>query len=442
MNNLNKVLIFCALILPLSVIAQEAVLISNADLFDSVSGKLVEDVFIRIEGNRIAEVSDSRPGGDFDREIDAGGNVLLPGFIDTHVHMSIIGGTDDLGGLPWDYLPHKMAKRSSDMLLRGFTTVRDLGGPVFGLRRAIEEGLVDGPRIFPSGAFVSQTSGHGDFRSLTDANPQLGGAPSHAQKLGYYQLADGVPAVLTAVRENLKNGATQIKVMGSGGVASAYDPGDSIQYTPDELRAAVQAASDWGTYVASHLHNAPSIIRALEAGVMSVEHGFMMDEQGAKLMVKKGAFLSTQFAILDITLDMDFLTEAQLDKARIVIDAAQGMVDLVKKHGVKITFSSDSFGPDALAASLQTREFEARARQFSNVEVLQHATINSAELVELSGNRNPYPGRLGVIEKGAMADILIVNGNPLEDISLLGDPDANLLLIMKDGKIYKNTLAE
>ena len=175
---------------------------------------------------------------------------------------------------------------------------------------------------------------------------------------------------------------------------------------------------------------------------MSVDHGFMMDEKGAKLMANNGAFLSTQFAILDITLEMDFLSETQLNKAREVIDASHGMVELVKKHNIKITFSSDSFGPDALASSLQTREFEARARRFSNAEVLQQATLNSAELIELSGKRNPYPGKLGVVEEGAMADLLIVNGNPLTDISLLGDPETNLLLIMKDGVIYKNRLAE
>ena len=429
-------------ILPLVVFAQDKVLVSNIDLFDSRSGTLVADVYVLVEGNRVAGVLQSRPAGAFDREIDGGGNVLLPGLIDTHVHMSITGGTQEMGDLPWDYVPHIMSRRSRDMLLRGFTTVRDLGGPVFGLRRAIEEGLVDGPRVFPSGAFVTQTSGHGDFRRPTDANPQFGGAPTYAQNLGYYQLADGVPAVLAAVRENFKNGATQIKVMGSGGVGSVYDPIDSIQYTPEEMKAAVQAASDWGTYVASHLHNGPSIVRALEAGVMSVDHGFMMNEEGAIMMAKNGAFLSTQFAILDITLEMDFLTDAQLDKAREVINASHDMVNLVKKHGIKITFSSDSFGPDALAASLQSREFEARAQRFSNSEVLQHATRNSAELIELSGKRNPYPGKLGVIEKGAMADMLIVNGNPLDDISLLSDPGANLLLIMKDGKVFKNTLAE
>ncbi len=444
-NCMYKKAKFLVLTLPIiscAAFAQENILVHNVDLFDSRSGGLMEDVSVIVEGNRIMQVSRSKPGAEFDVEIDGHGNVLMPGFIDTHVHMSIVGSTHEMSDLNWDYVPHKMAKRSRDMLHRGFTTVRDLGGPVFGLRRAIEEGLVEGPRVFPSGAFVSQTSGHGDFRRPTDANPQLGGAPTYAQHLGYYQLADGVPAVLAAVRENFKNGATQIKVMGSGGVGSVYDPIDSIQYTPDEMKAAVQAASDWGTYVASHLHNAASIVRALEAGVMSVDHGFMMDEIGARLMAKNGAFLSTQFAILDITLEMDFLSEEQLNKAREVIDASHGMVDLVKKHDIKITFSSDSFGPDALAGSLQTREFEARARRFSNAEVLQHVTLNSAELVELSGKRNPYPGKLGVIEKGAMADILIVNGNPLNDISLLGDPETNLLLIMKDGKIYKNRLVK
>jgi imidazolonepropionase-like amidohydrolase len=419
---------------------QERTLIHNLDYFDSRSGELISNANLLIEGNRIAEVSMKKIEGAFEREIDGKGNLLLPGLVDTHVHLSIVGSTSGMSDLNWDYAPHVMAKRSRDMLMRGFTTVRDLGGPVFGLRQAIEEGLIEGPRIFPSGAFITQTSGHGDFRGATDAHTRWGGDPSYAQRLGYYRLADGVPDVLASVRENLHFGATQIKIMGSGGVGSAYDPIDSIQYTPEEIQAAVQAASDWGTYVAAHLHNGPAIVRSVANGVMSVDHGFMLNEEGARLMAEKGAYLSTQFAILDLTLKMEFLSEAQLNKARTVIEASHDMVDLAKKHKIKITFSSDSFGPEGLSAALQTQEFEARAKRFSNAEVLQHATRNSAELVELSGNRNPYPGKLGVIEEGAMADLLIVNGNPLEDISLLGDPEANLLLIMKDGIIYKNRL--
>lgn len=423
-----------------AAVAVETVVFVNADVFDSRSGDLLQDHSVVVSGNRIESVVKGRPEGQFDRVINVGGRVMLPGFIDTHVHLSIVGSTHALNDLEWDYLAHNMAERSRAMLLRGFTTVRDLGGPVFGLRRAIEEGIVMGPRIFPSGAFVTQTGGHGDFRHTTDAHPLWHGLPSQAQALGYFRLADGVPAVLASVRENLRKGATQIKIMGSGGVGSEYDPIDSVQYTPAEIQAAVQAAADWGTYVAAHLHNAEAIVRSVENGVRSVDHGFMINEEGARLMAEKNAYLSTQYAILDITLELDFLTADQLAKAREVIDASSDMTRLAKKHGVKVAFSTDSFGPAALAASLQNREWEARAQRFSNAEVLQQATLISAELVELAGKRNPYPGKLGVIEAGAMADILIVDGNPLEQIDLLAAPERNLVVIMKDGKIHKNML--
>jgi imidazolonepropionase-like amidohydrolase len=442
MRRLASLSILVYLLLPLCLQAAPTVLITNVDLFDSRAGKLQKQVSVVVSDNRVSEVTEKRPEGSFDRIIDGRGNVLLPGLIDTHVHLAIPAAIDESMELPWDYLSHLMAQRSREMLMRGFTSVRDLGGPVFGLRRAIEEGIVDGPRIFPSGAFITQTSGHGDFRNPVDSHPEWGGASTNAQRLGFYRLADGIPQVLASTRENLGKGATQIKIMGSGGVGSMFDPVDSVQYTPEELRAIVQAAADWDTYAAAHLHNAAAIRRAVEAGVMSVDHGFMMDEEGARLMAQKGAFLSTQFAILEIVFQMDFLTEWQLQKAQTVVDASHDMVRYVKKYGIKTTFSSDSFGPESLAAPLQTREFEARAKFFTPAETLQHATANAAELLELSGKRNPYPGKLGVIEEGAMADMIIVRGNPLDDISLMGDPEANLLLIMKGGKIYKKVLPE
>ncbi len=438
-------IIFCVLSVlyfPQAHAGEGQVLITGVNVFNSLEARIEKDVSVVIEGNRIAGVHDQRPEGPFDRVIDGGGHVLIPGLIDTHVHLAITAGISESMDVPWDYLSHTMAKRSRDMLLRGFTSVRDLGGPVFGLKRAVDEGLVDGPRIFPSGAFITQTSGHGDFRRSVDGHPEFGGAATNGQRLGFYRLADGVPQVLASTRENLGKGATQIKIMGSGGVGSMFDPVDSIQYTLDELRAIVQAARDWDTYAAAHLHNAPAIRRAVEAGVMSVDHGFMMDEEGARMMAEKGVFLSTQFAILEIVFDMGFLTEWQLQKARMVVDASHDMVGYIKKFGIKTTFSTDSFGPESLSASLQTREFEARSKFFTPAEILQHATANAAELLELSGRRNPYPGKLGVIEVGAMADLIIVRGNPLEDISLLGDPAANLLLIMKDGKVYQDKLVE
>ena len=417
--------------------------ITNVDIFDGRSENLHRNRHVLIEGNLVRQIS---TGEINDVKADAiiingAGRVMVPGLIDTHSHLSITGSLGEMRDWSWERIGVLMGKRAETTLMWGFTTVRDLGGPVMGLKQNIDEGSVPGPRIFPSLAFITQTGGHGDFRAWTDPHPRWFDETANWERLGFYRLADGVPDVLASVRENLSRGATQIKLMGSGGVGSEYDPIDSVQYTLEEQQAAVRAAQDWGTYVGAHLHNGPAIIRALQAGLKSIDHGFGIDEEGMKMLVSQGAFLNTHFAWNHMVLEADFLNEFQLAKAREVISWSDNMVRLAKKHKPKITYCVDAFGSDELFNALYAMEFRARAEHFSPLEILRQATSGAAELLEQSGKRNPYrQGRLGMIEEGAYADLLVVDGDPLADITLFSEPEKNLRLIVKDGIVYKNTL--
>ena len=224
-------------------------------------------------------------------------------------------------------------------------------------------------------------------------------------------------------------------------MGSEYDPVDSVQYTLEEQQAAVRAAEDWDTYVAAHLHNGPAIKRALQAGLKSIDHGFGIDEEGMKMLVSQGAFLNTHFAWNQMVLEVDFLNEFQLAKAREVVSWSDNMVRLAKKYQPKMTYCVDAFGSEDLFNALYAMEFRARSEHFSPLEILRQATSGAAELLELSGKRNPYrQGKLGVIEEGAYADLLLVDGDPLADITVFSEPEKNLRLIVKNGIVYKNTL--
>lgn len=427
------------LCLVVSTASAQSLLIENVDVFDGESERVSQDVSVLVVDNRIAQIGPNLSPGEDATVVNGGGRFLMPGLIDGHAHLSIIADPRELQDLHWDEIGVRMAVRAENTLMHGFTTVRDLGGPVFGLKNAIDSGAVAGPRIYPSGAFISQTSGHGDFRKPRDPHPFLDGGSSQMQELGYYRLVDGPTQVLAAVRENLRNGATQIKLMGSGGVGSDFDPIDSVQFTPEEIRAATTALADWGTYAGSHLHNDAAIRRALENGVLSIDHASQMTDATMRLLKEKGAFMNPQFGWNALVLQAGFLTEFQLEKAAIVLDNIEENIRLIRKHDVEITFNIDAFGPFQLWAGVTAAEFSERRKYFSDYEILRQATSVTARLVEMSGSRNPYRGKLGVIQEGALADILVVEGNPMDDVAILAKPE-NLRLIVKDGKIHKNTL--
>jgi imidazolonepropionase-like amidohydrolase len=415
-------------------------LFRGARVFDGRSPTLGEPTDVVVAGNLIESIGPASSDGSLDatRVIEAGGRVLMPGLIDAHWHaifaaVSVIEAmTADIGYV------HLVAGGEAERTLhRGFTTVRDAGGPAFALKRAIDEGKVTGPRIYPSGAFISQTAGHGDFR-LRHEVPRDPSAPlSHAEVVGAAVIADGVDAVLRATREQLMLGASQIKLMAGGGVASPYDPIDVTQYTAAEMHAAVEAAENWGTYVMVHAYTPRAVNLAIDAGVRCIEHGHLLDDATAARMAEAGVWWSMQTFLDDE--DAVPVPAASRPKALEVFTGTDRAYELARKHGVKLAWGTDTLFDAALAVK-QGKQLAKMTRWFSPAEALTMATAGNAELLAMSGARNPYPAALGVVAAGAMADLLLVDGDPLADLSVLADPDRSLVVIMKDGVIHKDLL--
>lgn len=415
-------------------------LLENVRILDQKAQSLTPPCHVLIIGNTIETISASpiAVSGTEVVKINGAGKTLMPGLIDVHVHM-VFGSltmpqmmTNDMSE---EFLLKTVGQSAHDMLMRGFTSVRDVGGPIFPLKAAIDAEKIPGPRIWPSGATISQTAGHGDFRTPDEKSRRFSGLVSRAERYGATFIADGRDEVLTAVRENLRFGASQIKLMAGGGTSSAYDPVDVTQYTLDEMKAAVEAAEDWGTYVTVHAYTPRATRRAIEAGVKCVEHGQLLDEETLKLIAEKGIWLSLQ-NLVDDTPDMD---PQRRIKRKPVIEGQEKVWPLAKKHDVKLAWGTDFlFEPEL---NEKQNEFILRLQKwFTNAEILKIVTQDNAELLQLSGLRSPYPGKLGIIEEGAMADLLLVNGDPLNELELLTNPAKNFVVIIKDGKIYKNTL--
>jgi imidazolonepropionase-like amidohydrolase len=408
-------------------------------VFDGRQGTLIQGSGVLVAGGRIDALV---PAGETVSEadvVDCGGRVLMPGLIDSHWH-ALMAAIPEVVALTADvpYVHLVAAQEAERTLLRGFTTVRDVGGPTFSLKRAIDEGKVAGPRIFPSGAMISQTAGHGDFRFRYEVPRGSANDISHAEAAGIAAIADGVPEVLRRVREQLLLGASQIKIMVGGGVSSHYDPIDVVQYTADEIRAATNAAADWGTYVCTHVYTPEGISRAIDNGVKCIEHGQLADED----TVRKMAGTGTWWSIQPFLADEDSNPKSDPIQRQQQEEIAQGTMrafELGQKHKVKMAWGTDIlFNPSGTVT--QGRQLAKISRWFDNAEVLRMATGHSADLLALSGERSPYRGKLGVIEAGAHADLIVLDGNPLEDINLIADPDRNMMLIMKGGRIYKDIL--
>ena len=364
----------------------------------------------------------------------------MPGLIDMHWHAMLVRPTP-AQTLEWDvgYANLVAGDEATDTLMRGFTTVRDLGGPSFGLKRAIDEGVVAGPRIYPCGAVITVTSGHGDFRQPFEVPRILGGRLTRMEQLGGSMVADSPDEVRMRVREQLMLGATQIKLTAGGGVASPHSPLDASTFTEPELRAAVEAAENWGTYVTVHAYTPASIQRAIAAGVKCIEHGHLMDEADRQADGRAG-HLAEHAAVSDEMADAFPPGSTERAKVAEVLAGMDNTYRLAKKHKLKTAFGTDIlFSPQL--AQRQGNLLAKLTRWYSPAEVLVMATGTNAELLALIGKRNPYPGKLGVVEEGALADLLLVDGNPLENIELIADPDKNFVVIMKDGKIYKNMVA-
>jgi imidazolonepropionase-like amidohydrolase len=425
--------------------APSQTLFTNVLIFDGNNEERM-DGNVLVEGQLIKQISADPIDAPNAIVIDGGGGTLMPGLIEAHAHLSLHGDLFQIRNeFNWMYIGAKSGAEATNMLMRGFTTARDAAGPTNGLRKVIDAGHVVGPRIYTAGPAISQTGGHFDIRGLNEPNYYFLGMADPKQFMEWAYLADGVPEVQKAAREIFRKGSTHIKIMAGGGVATVYDPLDGLQFTPEEIRAIVIEAEKVGSYAMAHIYTSEAITIALEAGVRSIDHGMLMDEKTMKLLKKKDAFLVPSLAVGLFTpeeLAFAWPTPETKAKGARIIAGMENEVMLAKKHKVKIGFGTDFFGPTNEAFAMQALEFKARAKYFTPIEILRQVTSTNAAIVAMSGPMmNPYlKGPLGVIQEGAYADILIIDGNPLDDIEILGDAKSNIPLIMKDGKIYKNTL--
>ena len=430
---------------PAAAAPARVTLFSNVRIFDGKSDTLSAPSNVLVRGNKIEKISTDPIPTDRRGDtvlIDGGGKTLMPGLIDAHVHTMmesipvITGLTSDIG-----YVNLVAARAAEKQLLRGFTTVRDLGGASLSLKAAIDQGLHVGPRIYPSGATISQTGGHGDFRLPNDVPEDPNASLTYLERTGMTMIADGPDEVLKRVREQLRNGATQIKLMAGGGVSSNYDPLDVTQYTTAEFAAAVGAAENWGTYVTVHAYTPKAIRSAVEAGVKCLEHGNLIDEDTAKLLAEMGVWWSLQPFMDDPDAPSAFPEGSPNRIKQLQMFAGTDTAyQLAKKYKIKTAFGTDNLF-SASNAAIQGKQLTRLKKWYSNAEILRMATSGNAELLTLSGPRNPYPGKLGVVEVGAYADLLLVNGDPLENLDLVADPEANFIVIMKDGTIHKRATA-
>ena len=416
------------------------IVFGNFLLFDGKSNALRGGLRLFIEGNRIKRIA----GGEITppegaRVIDCGGRVIMPGLIDAHWHTIFAAlPLNALLSADIGYIFLAASAQAERTLMRGFTTVRDLGGPSFALKQAIDEGLVTGPRIFPSGAMITTTGGHGDMRPLADLPRSPGGPLSYTELTGSAYIADSADEVRLRVREQLVLGASQIKLVGGGGVASWRTTLDMFTFSEPEFRAGVEAAADRNTYVAVHAYPPAQIQRAINAGTQCIEHGHLMDEKTAKLMAQKGIWLSTQpFVSEDDAPPLVGQSRANLLQ---VIAGTNTVYTLAKKHNVKTAFGSDLLFSSKITER-QGLALTYLTRWYGNIDILKMATSVNGELLAMSGPRNPYQGKLGVIEENALADLLVIDRNPINDINFVSEPDKNFMVIMKDGKIYKDILS-
>ncbi|WP_010260052.1 metal-dependent hydrolase family protein [Treponema primitia] len=417
-------------------------LITNIQVFDGTHEPLIEHASIIIDNNIITEITQENVSRDqFDTVTDGRLSTAIPGLTDCHVHFSISKAPGQLDAMRIDETAIRAAKNAEATLYRGFTTVRDAGSLVFGLKKSIDEGYVDGPRIFPSHGIISQTSGHGDSRGSQAQGKTVFGHDSPTMKTGAFITADGVPEVLHAVREQLFLGASQIKIMAGGGIGSLYDPLESLQFTPEEMRAAVQAAADFGTYVFAHLYTPQQMQRAAEAGVQCFEHGTLLDKETAQIIKNKNIWLCPQFALFFDNFVSDVVTSPTQDRKRLLVQkAAYTQAEIINEFDLPTVFGTDLAMTKEWCDRYQPAEFRSKKKVHGSFKGLLTATGNVQELFKLCGYRNPYPdGKIGVLEAGSFADILLIKGNPAADLDLLSDIN-NIKMIMKDGKIYKNTL--
>jgi imidazolonepropionase-like amidohydrolase len=406
--------------------------IRNARVFDSPRARFLARCTVVVEGERIAEVTQEPVAVDDAEVIDAGGRALLPGLIDAHVH--VVAASHDLVGLamqPPSLLAAEAGRIMREMLQRGFTTVRDAAGADFGLQEAQQRGLFEGPRLFIAGQPISQTGGHSDLRPKGVRSREMFCACAGLGLAG--AIADGVGEVRRAVREQVRSGANQIKIMAGGGVSSPTDPLEGTQFSLEELRAAVEEAEAANLYAMAHAYSPRAVTRAVQAGVRSIEHGNLIDEASARAMKAHGAFLvptlSTYAALAEEGASLGWPV-AMLDKLALVQDRGLDAMRIARAEGVPVVFGTDLLGR---MHGRQNGEFALRAGVMPPLEALQGATFTAAQLLR-------QEGRLGAVVPGAWADLLLVEGDPEAGLEMLAAPERGIRLLMQGGRIMRDAL--
>ena len=406
-------------------------LFRNFQLLEPEVGELRGGFELLVEGETVREVSDKpikAPGADV---VDCGGRTLMPGLIDSHVHVTLSEvNFRYLEGVPLTLMTARAARLMLGMLNRGFTTVRDTGGADWGIKTAVEQGDIPGPRLFIAGAAIGPTGGHSDPRFRTDFGLRC--HCCNAMRFGM-RTSDGISEVRRETREQMRQGCDHIKIMMSGGVASPYDPLDSLQFSPGEVAAAVEEAHAFGRYVCAHAYTPEAITRAAHAGVRTIEHGNLIDDASAKLMAEKGMFLIanlvTYYAMRERAAEFGMGGD-MLAKNDLVIDGGLKSLETCKRAGIPVAYGTDLLG--ALQME-QSREFMIRSEVLSPIEIIRSATTIGARIVR-------QEGKLGTLKAGAYADLLLIDGDPLKDLGLFQEQGKHLAAIMKGGKFHKNRL--
>jgi imidazolonepropionase-like amidohydrolase len=403
----------------------------NFEMLDPAAGELYGGHELVVEGDTIREVSAGSIKLERAEIVDCGGRTLMPGLIDSHVHVVLSDVViRNMESVPLTLMTARAADLMRRMLDRGFTTVRDTGGADWGLKEATDKGLLPGPRLFIAGRAIGPTGGHSDSRRRTDLGVRCQCCNALTFSMG---VADGISEVRRAVREEMRQGCDQVKIMMSGGVASPYDPLDSLQFSMDEVAAAVEEAHAFGRYVCAHAYTPQAITRAATAGVRTIEHGNLIDDASAKLMAEKGMFLVanlvTYFEMKKHAAEYGMSSD-MLAKNDLVIEGALKSLEICKRHGIPVAYGTDLLGQLQVA---QSEEFMLRAQVLSAAEIIRSATTIGAQIVRMEG-------KLGCLKPGAFADLLVVDGNPLKDLTLFQGQGQHLSVIMKGGRFHKNRL--
>lgn len=446
LSKLSKLTVVVCMIFSSNVMAVEKpketpkqVLFKNVKVFDGIKHKL-KDGPVLIEGSFIKAIGSKAKANKGAVIIDGGGRTLTPGMIDTHTHLSLTKPIGQMQTMPWDEIAIRMVPVAEDFLMRGFTTVRDFCGNTHGLRNSINNGTIIGPRIVSAGACISPRSGHGDFGSIISEKGE-----SHFEKLGMVRLVDSPNEMRLAIREELRRGASFVKIMMGGGLASSYDPIEVTTLSKAEVEAAVEETNRWGTYVSAHVFTSEGVNMGIDAGMKTFDHTNLASKKTYKRLAKKKIPIGAQVYFLSQIKGPAaafFTTPEQKRKAGIMAKNGHKIFEYGRKYGVKFGFGVDLYG-DVKATRQTSLAIAGRKEYFSDAEIIDHIFANNVILLELSGERLPYKeGPLGEISPGAYADILLVEGNPLKDVGILGDWKNKIDLVMKDGKIYKNTLKE